>query len=306
MKLATFRVNNKTAIGCKVDDYLLHLTNAYNHFLGNSALPHSLTDMRTLIENDDESMAIIKELTMKAKNPDARAQLLAEQVLYQIDNIEFMAPILNPEKVMCIGLNYRDHCEEQNHPIPDRPTLFSKFNTALIGHEADIVSPKLTEQLDYEAELAFVIGKSGKDIPVNEALDYVFGYTVFNDVSARDIQFGDRQWLRGKSFDTFAPTGPFLVTKEEIDDPHDLAIKSRLNGKVMQDSNTGNMIFDIPHLINFISQVVTLAPGDIVASGTPAGVGVFRDPPVFMTDGSEIGIEIEKLGILTNHVIAQK
>ncbi|MBC7336686.1 MAG: fumarylacetoacetate hydrolase family protein, partial [Clostridia bacterium] len=180
----------------------------------------------------------------------------------------------------------------------------AKFSTALTGPGCPIVKPAATHQLDYETELAVVIARRGKNIPQAEAMNYVAGYTIFNDVSARDIQFGDRQWLRGKTYDTFAPIGPHLVTADGVPDPQNLRLRCWVNGELRQDGNTASMIFDVPSLIAFISEVVTLLPGDLIATGTPAGVGVFRQPPVFLQPGDTIRMEIEKLGVLENYVTA--
>jgi 2-keto-4-pentenoate hydratase/2-oxohepta-3-ene-1,7-dioic acid hydratase in catechol pathway len=200
-------------------------------------------------------------------------------------------------------MNYRDHCEEQKKPLPDRPIIFAKFPSALVGHNEPIVKPPLTSQLDYEAELAVVIGKKGKNVPEEEALSCVAGYTIMNDVTARDIQFSDGQWVRGKTFDTFAPAGPYLVTKDEIPDPQDLTIRLTVNGEVRQNSTTSNMIFSVAFLVSYISRVCTLLPGDIISTGTPGGVGVFRKPPTFLKPGDMVSVEIEKLGTLTNPVV---
>ncbi|NQT83508.1 fumarylacetoacetate hydrolase family protein, partial [bacterium] len=213
-------------------------------------------------------------------------------------------PIPDPQKIICIGMNYRDHCEEQKKPLPAKPVIFAKFPTALIGHNDPIVKPPLTEQMDYEAELGVIIGKRGKNIPEHEALSHVAGYTIVNDVTARDIQFSDGQWVRGKSFDTFAPTGPYLVTGDEVPDPQKLSIRLTVNGELRQSSNTANMVFSVGFLVSYISKVCTLLPGDIISTGTPGGVGVFRKPPVFLRSGDVVSIEIEKLGTLENRVEA--
>ncbi len=216
--------------------------------------------------------------------------------------IEICAPIPRPNKIICIGLNYRDHAEESGAAIPKSPIIFSKFNTCIIGSNQPITLPKKSEQVDYEAELAFIVGRRAKNVSRENAMDYVFGYANFNDVSARDFQFADGQWVRGKSCDTFAPIGEYIVTADEIADPHDLRIQFRLNGKTLQNSNTRELIFKIPELIEFLSASITLEPGDIVATGTPPGVGFARQPPVFLKDGDTAQVEIEGLGILSNPV----
>jgi 2-keto-4-pentenoate hydratase/2-oxohepta-3-ene-1,7-dioic acid hydratase in catechol pathway len=213
-------------------------------------------------------------------------------------------PIDRPSKIVCVGLNYRDHAEEQGSPLPERPILFAKWPNSLSGPGDPIVVPEVAHQVDYEAELGVVIGARVKGVSVENALEAVRGYVCLNDVSARDLQFSDKQWTRGKSPDTFCPVGPELVPAAHVGDPQALLIRAILNGQVMQDSTTANMVFGVAELIAFITQAITLEPGDLIATGTPAGVGAFRDPPVFMQPGDEVTIEIEGLGALTNPVRA--
>ena len=230
-----------------------------------------------------------------------------EHARLPLNDARLMAPIGDPPKIVCIGQNYRDHCEEQRQPIPERAIIFSKFATALNDPGGNIVLPILSSQVDYEDELAFVIGGpggGGRNIPESEAMRHVAGYMCANDVSARDIQFGDKQWVRGKTFDTFFPTGPYLVTADEIPDPQALDISLTLNGQAMQRSNTRNLIFNVPYLVAYLSQVMTLLPGDIVSTGTPGGVGVFRNPAVFLKPGDTVSVTIAGLGTLTNPVVA--
>ena len=215
----------------------------------------------------------------------------------------WFAPVPRPGKLICIGLNYRDHAAESNMAIPERPVMFSKFATAVIAPGEAVVLPAGSKQVDYEAELAVIIGRRAKSVSAIRALEYVLGYTAFNDVSARDFQFADGQWQRGKSCDTFAPMGPTIVTADVIPNPHKLSIKLRLNGQTMQDSNTDNLIFGIPQLISFLSETITLEPGDVIATGTPSGVGFARKPPVFLKDGDKMEVEIEGLGILNSPVV---
>jgi len=214
-------------------------------------------------------------------------------------------PIPNPSKIICIGMNYADHASEQNKPLPEKPLLFAKAPTALCGPEDDIVLPASEEKPDVEAELAVVIGKRARHLATADWQDVVAGYMCFNDVSGRAAQYGDRQWFRGKSYDTFAPCGPYLVTRDEVMDPHVLSIGTHVNDFVLQDSNTSNLVFRIPELLAYISASMTLMPGDILATGTPAGVGVFRDPPRFLKAGDRVTVSIEGLGRLRNHVVAE-
>ena len=220
--------------------------------------------------------------------------------------ITLLAPIPRPPKIICIGLNYRDHAEEGKMTIPEVPTVFSKYHTAVIGPGHPIVLPKNSTKPDYEAEFAVVIGKRGRHIPEDRWREYVFGYTVFNDVSARDFQMATSQWMMGKTFDTFAPIGPSVVTADEVADPYNLAISLTLNGELMQNSNTGKMIFQVPRLIAFLSSVFTLEPGDVIATGTPAGVGFARKPPRWLRPGDEVTVRVEGLGELTNPVVAEE
>ena len=238
------------------------------------------------------------------QDSDALAQATAKGWLTRRAEAYWLAPVPRPGKVICIGLNYRDHAAESNMAIPERPVVFSKFSTAVIAPGEAVVLPPTSEQVDYEAELAVVIGRRAKNVSTNSALHCVLGYTAFNDVSARDFQFADGQWQRGKSCDTFAPMGPFIVTPDEIPDPHKLSIKLRLNGKTMQDSNTDQLIFGVPELIAFLSETITLEPGDVIATGTPPGVGFARKPPVFLKHGDEMEVEIEKIGKLSSQVRA--
>jgi 2-keto-4-pentenoate hydratase/2-oxohepta-3-ene-1,7-dioic acid hydratase in catechol pathway len=214
------------------------------------------------------------------------------------------APVPRPGKVICVGLNYRDHAAESNMPIPERPVLFSKFATCVIGPGEPVVIPATSKQVDYEAELAVVIGRRAKNVTAAEAYEHVLGYTAFNDVSARDFQFADGQWQRGKSCDTFAPMGQTIVTTDEIPDPQRLSIKLVLNGQTMQDSNTNQLIFGVPQLIEFITESITLEPGDVIATGTPSGVGFARKPPVFLGPGDVMQVQIEIIGDLGNPIVA--
>ena len=225
---------------------------------------------------------------------------------YPLSSVTLLSPVGDPPKIMCIGQNYRDHCEEQNQPIPPRIILFAKFTTALNDPDGVIFLPKVAEKVDYEAELAFVIGGKGggRNIPESEALQHVAGYTCANDVSARDIQQhpDEKQWIRGKSPDSFFPIGPWIVTSDEIEDPHTLDISLLLNGERRQNSNTSNLIFKIPFIIAHLSKTMTLQPGDIVATGTPGGVGIYSNPPVVLKPGDTVSVTIQKIGTLTNTV----
>jgi 2-keto-4-pentenoate hydratase/2-oxohepta-3-ene-1,7-dioic acid hydratase in catechol pathway len=212
-------------------------------------------------------------------------------------------PIPRPGKIVCVGLNYRDHAEEQGVELPTSPLLFAKFTTSLIGPGDAIVIPPAVTKCDYEAELGVVLGATVKQVSKENALEAVAGYVVANDVSARDLQFGDGQWTRGKSPDTFCPVGP-LVSSSEVQDPHALPIRAILNGEVVQESTTANLVFGVDEVISYASQTATLEAGDLILTGTPAGVGIFRKPPRLLNPGDEITIEIDGVGSLTNPVVA--
>jgi 2-keto-4-pentenoate hydratase/2-oxohepta-3-ene-1,7-dioic acid hydratase in catechol pathway len=218
-----------------------------------------------------------------------------------LEQVTLSAPVNRPGKIIAIGLNYADHAAEGNIEKPKEPLIFAKFSNSIIGPDAEITwSAEITEKVDFEAELAVVIGEEATKCDPDTALKKVFGYTCGNDVSARDLQFGDKQWVRGKSLDSFCPIGPWIVSADEIKEPQALAISSRLNGQIMQESNTANMIFPVAELVSYLSRHFTLEPGDLIMTGTPSGVGVFREPPIFMHDGDLIEIEIEGIGLLQN------
>jgi len=218
-----------------------------------------------------------------------------------LSEIQLLSPLPRPGKIIAIGLNYMDHCREQNLTPPESPVMFCKFPTSVIGPDEVIEwSSNLTKEVDYEVELAVVIGRTARRVSQDSALDYVLGYTAANDVSARDLQFSDGQWVRGKSLDTFCPLGPALVTTDEIPCPQDLTIRCEVNGETLQDGHTKEMIFPVDYLVSFISQAFTLEPGDVILTGTPDGVGVFRDPQVFLGKDDQVAVEIENIGRMNN------
>ncbi|MEY4394329.1 MAG: hypothetical protein RL595_1578 [Planctomycetota bacterium] len=245
----------------------------------------------------DQGEATLAKVAALKNNPKA--------VRINPTDVTLLSPITEPNKVICVGLNYKDHAAESGLPVPREPVLFSKFPTALTGHDQPIVLPPVSNKVDYEAELVLVIGTKGRNIKAADAMKHLAGYTIGHDVSARDWQLekDGKQWMIGKTFDTFAPCGPYLVTRDEIADPHKLNIKLRLNSHTMQDSNTSQFIFTIPEIIAYISQVVTLLPGDLIFTGTPPGVGMARKPPVLLKAGDLCEVEIEGLGILRNPVV---
>jgi 2-keto-4-pentenoate hydratase/2-oxohepta-3-ene-1,7-dioic acid hydratase in catechol pathway len=304
MKLAQFRTrdSDKQRLGLAVGDMVCDIAELARAVkaAGSATAPWLLeaNSIREVISREESAMEEIS--AMLTNNGSRLGQGVA--TAYSVDEIHFL-PAVYPSKILAIGRNYVDHAIEGGAAPPAAPLLFNKLPNSLSAHEAPIVLPEISQKVDYEAELAVVIGRRARRISEANALDYVFGYTLINDVSARDLQFGDGQWTRGKGLDTFAPLGPFVTTRDEIADVQALKIEGRLNGKVMQSSNTGKMIFPVAYLVSYLSQGMTLEPGDIIATGTPEGVGVFRDPPVLLKAGDVYEVEIEGLGMLRNRVV---
>lgn len=304
MKLLTFINQDQLRLGAVLDsDQVIDLPLAYVALQESKNLPagNFPTDMLALLQGGDEMLNAAAAALKWIQSADSGTA--KEAFIHPVSQIKIAPLMTNPTKIICIGLNYYDHCRETGTEVPKSPITFVKYPSAIIGPEENITwSPEASSQVDYEAELAFVIKRTAKNVPANEAFDYIAGYTMLNDISARDVQFSEGQWVRSKSFDTFCPIGPYLVTSDEVGDPHQLAIKCRLNGELVQDSNTSELIFKIPFLMEFITKTCTLLPGDIVSTGTPHGVGVFRDPPIFLKPGDVIEVEIDKLGRLRNPI----
>jgi 2-keto-4-pentenoate hydratase/2-oxohepta-3-ene-1,7-dioic acid hydratase in catechol pathway len=251
------------------------------------------------------AISVIRSWDTARADVEAFVRDLPKESAYDLSSVTLLAPIPRPPKLICIGLNYRDHAIESKMEIPSVPTIFNKFPNVVIGPNEPILLPKNSVKPDYEAEFAFVIGKGGRHIPAANWQQHVFGYTIVNDVSARDFQLQTSQWLMGKTFDTFAPMGPWIVTADEIADPHALDISMTIGGQVLQNSNTRELIFRIPELIEFLSSVVTLEPGDVVSTGTPSGVGFGHKPPRWLRAGDECVVAISGIGELRNPVIAE-
>ncbi|WP_391572612.1 fumarylacetoacetate hydrolase family protein [Cohnella sp.] len=258
-----------------------------------------------VVKGDKEVVALNVAGTMRDVIQTANIRSLEEGAVYRLDEVKLLSPLTDPEKIICIGLNYHDHVIESNMQVPKVPVLFPKYNNCLIGQDDEVVIPSEVTQCDYEVELAVVIGKTAKKVPLENAMDYVFGYTVLNDVSARDIQLNEPQWTRGKAIDGFAPTGPWIVTADEIDNPGNLGISLTLNGETMQNSNTKELIFDIPYLVSFLSNTITLRPGDIISTGTPPGVGMGKKPQVWLKHGDVVEATVEGIGTLRNTFAAE-
>jgi 2-keto-4-pentenoate hydratase/2-oxohepta-3-ene-1,7-dioic acid hydratase in catechol pathway len=283
MRLVTFREGNQDRIGARSGDSIVDLS------AGDSTIP---SNMRSFLEAGD-SVCRAAESVIKAGGPS-----------YSPDDVKILAPITNPEKLICIGLNYADHAAESGMDIPSEPIVFSKYASTIIGPGDTIRLPPSSNEPDYEVELVVVIGKSGFNISESEAMGYVAGYTVGHDVSARDYQLKKPggQWMLGKTFDTFAPIGPDLVTADEIADPHNLPIRCILNGETVQDSNTKQLIFKVPELVAYLSHVFTLSPGDLIFTGTPPGVGMARNPQLWLKAGDHVACEVDGIGRLENSV----
>lgn len=307
MKLVNFTVAGSPRLGAIIDEKAIDLSQAYLAFQQKqgkmSSFPSGYPiDMLTYLQSGDKAQQAAQEVVNWVSS--SCASLSHQQFVYPISKIRIDPPIRRPSKIICIGLNYADHCREQKFDIPESLILFAKFPSAVIGPGDSITwSGEVSQQVDYEAELAVVIGRKARNVPEDKIYKHIGGYTIVNDVSARDVQFADKQWVRGKSFDTFCPLGPYLVTPNDVGNPHHLAIRCWVNGELRQDSNTDQMIFKIPEAIAFINRTCTLLPGDIISTGTPDGVGVFRKPPVFLKPGDVVEIEIEKLGRLRNPIM---
>jgi 2-keto-4-pentenoate hydratase/2-oxohepta-3-ene-1,7-dioic acid hydratase in catechol pathway len=299
VKLAQIATGERVSVGLLINDRVVTLS-ALAEANDNRFIPPWLTEntkVLDIIKHGDQAIADIKHLIESSASvvPDS-------QFGVPIESVSFLPPVY-PSKIVAIGRNYIDHAIEGGAEPPAAPLIFNKLPNSLSSHNAPIVLHKISTQVDYEAELAVVIGQRAIRVSEREALDNVFGYTPINDVSARDLQFGDGQWVRGKSLDTFAPLGPFITTRDEIPNVQDLKIEGRLNGQVMQSSNTAKMIFGVAYLVSYISQAITLEPGDVIATGTPDGVGIFRKPPVLLKAGDVYEVEIERLVTLRNPVV---
>lgn len=301
MKLISFYKGKNLRAGAAVEGYAIDLEKAAKA-LGCGVVPDSI---RAILEGGEPALGRVRRAVRRA---EARMNRVAAKKdrrpvwAMPLGDVELAPPVPNPEKIICVGQNYIDHCREQGVDPPASPIIFTKFPTSLTGAASPIKIPPetVTRAVDFEVELAFVIGREGKRIAKRNAMSHVAGYTVMNDVTARDIQKSDGQWVRAKSIDTFGPCGPWLVTRDEIDDPHDLRIWLKVNGETMQDSSTKNLIFKIPQLLEFLSRTITFRPGDIVATGTPPGVGIFRSPPVLLGPGDVVEAGIDGIGTIQN------
>lgn len=294
MKTLTFIKEGQSALGMKVGERVLDVLGALAVYGGNAPR----CDME-LIQGGNEAIAKLELLANQAQ--------MNEDVWLQESDLEWGPCVTRPNKMICVGLNYKKHADETNAPYPEVPILFNKFNNTLTGNLCNIGIPRVTEKMDYEAELVIVIGKEAKYVPQDQALAHVYGYTIVNDLSARDLQLRTQQWLLGKTCDDFSPLGPYLVSADEVGNPNQLSVRTTVNGEVRQHSNTSDMIFYCSEIVSYISQHMTLVPGDIILTGTPEGVvlGKPLDEQVYLQPGDEVTIAIEKLGQLTNRFIAE-
>jgi 2-keto-4-pentenoate hydratase/2-oxohepta-3-ene-1,7-dioic acid hydratase in catechol pathway len=290
MRLVTFVHGGATRLGA------LRVTDGRQTIVDlNRVEPRLPADMIGFLEAGEAAQALAKEVLAGTSS----------ETDLDVSAVTLKAPVLHPSKIIGIGLNYRDHAAEAKQPIPDYPTVFAKYPNCVIGSGEAIVLPRVSNQVDYEGELGVVIGRRARDVSEAEALRYVAGYLPFNDVSARDYQHRTSQWTIGKSFDTFGPMGPALVTADEVPDPHTLNLRVSIGDEMLQSSNTGQMVFSIAQLIAYLSAVMTLEPGDVIATGTPSGVGGARTPPRYLRPHETVRVEIEGLGVLENPVVAQ-
>jgi 2-keto-4-pentenoate hydratase/2-oxohepta-3-ene-1,7-dioic acid hydratase in catechol pathway len=318
LKLATFKIraNSDQRLGVlvKKDSIVvdLNLAHASHNGLNEAEAVREIPpDLVKLLSLGDSSIKKASDLTCRIEREIAggtfKVKRGKETIAHRLGEVKICAPITKPPKnIFCLAVNYPDHAKEGGREPPKNPVLFTKPWTSIIGTEDSVIYPRIARKLDYEAELAVVIGKMGRRISENESYNYVSGYTILNDISEREIQFNDKQFFRAKSFDTFAPMGPCLVTRDEIPDPHNLKIQLKVNGETRQNGNTKNMIFKIPFIISFISEAITLEPGDIISTGTPSGVGIYSKPePRLLRPGDVVEAKIESIGILRNYIKAE-
>jgi 2-keto-4-pentenoate hydratase/2-oxohepta-3-ene-1,7-dioic acid hydratase in catechol pathway len=298
MKLVAYSWKGQRALGALTNGHVVNLHRAHP-----SPWRRSGDDLLAMLHGGDTSLAAARQALRVAEEQGA---LGSTSVTLSASEVELLPPVSRPGKLVCVGLNYLSHLAEIGEPVPEYPILFHKPATSIIGHGQVIVLPRTSRQVDYEGELAVVIGRRGKYIPQQDALSYVAGYTCANDVSAHDLEFRTSQWTSGKMLDTFCPLGPAIVTADEIPDPGSLRLRTVLNGRTVQDQSTSDMVFSVPFLISYISSLATLEPGDVVLTGTPAGIGCNQKPQVFLQAGDQISVQIEGIGTLTNPVGAEE
>lgn len=307
MKLINYTVNGITRAGAIVGEQVVDLNYAYEEQLQAAGeyrfkeIAHAYVPATTdeLYQGGKKSLELAQQaVDFILANPS----LSAKKIFFARDAVHVNAPVINPSKIICVGHNYREHILEMGRELPSHPVIFAKFANTILGPDDDIPFHPISEQLDYEAEFTFVIGKQARNVSEEDALDYVAGYTITNDVTYRDIQRRTLQWLQGKTVDGSAPMGPYLVTADELPDPSGLSVVLTVNGDVRQQTNTANLVFSVQKLVAFLSNLMTLEPGDVILTGTPGGVGVAMTPPTFLKNGDVVRIEIDKIGALENSV----
>lgn len=303
MKIYRFEAAGAVRLGIESGGLLHDAASLYARAGENTPDVVRAADLKSIAAAPEVFTVFLSEALKNARDLPAAAD---GRTAFDPAQVRLLAPVPNPGKVICIGLNYMEHAREQGKEPPPRPMLFAKFANAVCATGDRVVIPPITRKVDYEGELAVVIGRGGRRIPRDEARSHVFGYMAAHDVSARDLQKSDGQWLRAKGLDNFLPTGPCLVTPDSLPDPQALRIRSRLNGQIMQDSSTADMIFPVDELIAFISQGITLEPGDIISTGTPQGVGAHRTPPVFLKEGDVVEVEIDGIGMIRNEFAVEE
>ncbi len=310
MKLMNFELNDdKTRIGVLwSDNEVVDIKSVCEEM--QIDIFNGICSMEELIALGDEGKNKVKifleKLLAFINTNKSKFDEIKKDHIHSLEDIRYLAPIYNPQKIICLGRNYLEHAKEGGAEPPKNPMIWGKFNSAIIANKEHIVLPKISDKVDVEIQLVIVIGKEGKNIPEEEALNHVFGYTIGNDVSARDFQYMDKQFTRSKTMDTFAPLVPSIVSTDELQDPQNLNIELSVNGKVWQKSNTKNMIFPVGYIISYLSQSFTFKPGDLIFTGTPEGVGHFQNPPTYLKDGDKVSLSIEKIGVLENPVKAEK
>jgi acylpyruvate hydrolase len=310
MKLLRFKPKNHTEKYLGIlfsDNQVVDVIQAIEQIFDIS-LDKSIT-MQELIMNEElfsKVQKISDELNQYQKNNPTVFNQFKKKIFYSLNKITLLPPILNPQKIICLGRNYEEHAKEGGKEPPKNPMIWGKFNSSIIGPNESIILPKISEKVDVEVELVIVMRKKGRYIPENEALDYIAGYMIGNDVSARDLQYTDKQYTRAKTIDTFTPIGPWIVTRDEIPNPQELSMELKVNQKSWQQSNTKHMIFSVPYIISYLSRSFTFEPGDLIFTGTPSGVGHYQKPPVYLKHGDTVSLSIDNIGTLTNPVIDEK
>ncbi|NHJ12948.1 MAG: FAA hydrolase family protein [Candidatus Thorarchaeota archaeon] len=295
MKLVSYSRNDVDSIAVQIEDTLLDIPEASSWFNLEPQLPARMIGLLSR-ENGVVSVAQIVKRFSEA-DPDDRPRTHAKA------SVHIRAPIARPRKIIGLGLNYKGHIEETGKETPEFPVIFAKFPSSVMHPDQDISIPKVTRKLDWEVELGIVIGRACKDVLEKDALEYIAGYTIINDLSARDLQKGESQWVRGKSLDGLCPMGPCIVTTDELGAASDLKMQTKVNGVLKQDSNTSNLLYDVPQVVSYLSESFTLEPGDVIATGTPSGVGFARNPPEFLHPGDNVELFIEGIGFLRNRIV---